>query len=118
MSGMRKTAVRYQVRIVLVFGLIVSLPSWAQDTGSDGAVLVHANRCYACHHETEALLGPPYKAIAARHKSRKEVMVDVLAEKIILGGGGNWGFVPMVPNEHVTETDARRIAQWILDLEP
>jgi cytochrome c len=45
-------------------------------------------------------------------------MVDVLAEKIILGGGGNWGFVPMVPNEHVTEADARRIALWILGLEP
>lgn len=83
-----------------------------------GEELAQAHRCYACHHETEALIGPPYQAIAARHGAKKEVMVDVLAQKIILGGGGNWGVVPMVPNEHVSEEDAEAIARWILNQPP
>jgi cytochrome c len=38
----------------------------------------------------------------------------VLAGKIIRGGGGNWGLVPMVPNQRVDEIEARILAQWIL----
>ena len=45
-------------------------------------------------------------------------MTDVLARKILLGGGGNWGAVPMVPNEHVGEADARTLAGWILTQKP
>jgi len=46
------------------------------------------------------------------------LMTEVLARKIILGGGGNWGVVPMVPNEHVSATDAHSIAGWILNQAP
>jgi cytochrome c len=43
-------------------------------------------------------------------------MTDVLARKIVRGGGGNWGSVPMVPNRWVTIDDARTMAAWILSL--
>lgn len=103
--------------MLLTSVLFVSSFAMAQDVDveGDGAALVQVSRCYSCHHVTEALLGPPYKAIAARHAANKGSMVDVLTQKIILGGGGNWGLVPMVPNEHVSKDDARIIAQWILD---
>ncbi len=65
---------------------------------------------------TETLLGPPYAAIAARHAPRSDVMVDVLARKIVDGGGGNWGLVPMVPNQWVSIEDARIMSEWILGL--
>jgi cytochrome c len=83
---------------------------------TDVSVLLEEKRCYACHAMEEALIGPPYVAIAARHAARAEVMTEVLAQKIILGGGGNWGVVPMVPNEHVTLDEARRMARWILEI--
>jgi cytochrome c len=44
-------------------------------------------------------------------------IVEVLAQKIISGGAGNWGVVPMVPNEQVTIEQARAMARWILELE-
>lgn len=102
---------------LLLVTLLASAPLFAQD-GGDGERLVREYRCYACHDMTQTLIGPPYQAIAARHGSKKEVMTAVLARKIILGGGGNWGMVPMVPNEHVPEADARRIAAWILNQSP
>ena len=81
----------------------------------DGAKLVQERRCYPCHNMTQTLIGPPYKDIALRHARHRDIMVDVLAEKIIVGGGGNWGVVPMVPNEQVSREEARVIARWILD---
>ncbi|HMB72682.1 MAG TPA: cytochrome C [Gammaproteobacteria bacterium] len=93
----------------------VSRPACAQETGEQ---LVEAARCNACHLMSEPLLGPPYIAIAARHAARREVMIDVLALRIVNGGGGNWGIVPMVPNQWVSLDDARVMAQWILNLSP
>lgn len=80
----------------------------------DGAALAKSMKCYACHSLEEPLIGPPYKAIAARHSADKALMEEVLARKIVRGGGGNWGVVPMVPNEHVSEADAHALARWIL----
>jgi cytochrome c len=101
--------------VLLLVTLITSLPVFAQDTPA-GEQLVQVHRCYACHHMNNALIGPPYQAIAARHAGQKDVMGKVLATKIILGGGSNWGVVPMVPNEHVPEADALAMARWILEL--
>jgi cytochrome c len=97
-----------------VLGLAVACSAAAEP---DGAALVRSQRCYPCHDQTRYLIGPSWEAIAARHAAHKDVMAGVLAEKIRIGGGGNWGVVPMVPNEHVTGAQARIIADWILGLE-
>lgn len=78
--------------------------------------LATLKRCNACHATDETLIGPPYRAIAARHAGDREIAIEVLARKIIHGGGGNWGLVPMVPNEHVSLDEAREIVAWILSL--
>src|SRR3989304_2454365 len=64
----------------------------AADT--DGAILVQERRCYGCHHITQALIGPAYTAIAARHAANKPIMEKALARKIVDGGAGTWGVVP------------------------
>lgn len=82
----------------------------------DGEALANAKRCNACHTVDDTLLGPPYRAIAARHAVERELKIEVMARKIVHGGAGNWGVVPMVPNEHVSLDEARTIAAWILSL--
>lgn len=93
---------------------LVLLAFSAQAAEPDGAQLAQNLKCYACHTLEQPLIGPPYKAIAARHAANKDVMVEVLARKIVKGGGGTWGVVPMVPNEHVSDADAHALARWIL----
>ena len=105
--------IHYNQIILAAFLSLAMLPSQAEDM--DGAKLVQARRCYPCHNMDQTLIGPPYKAIALRHAKNRDIMVDVLAEKIIVGGGGNWGVVPMVPNEQVSREEAKVIARWILD---
>jgi len=98
--------------LMFVVGMFFIFTAHATD---EGEALTKTKRCYACHADSETLIGPPYKAIALFHAANKEVMVDVLARKIIFGGAGNWGIVPMVPNDHVTLEEARVIAEWILN---
>lgn len=82
---------------------------------ADVPTLMKQKRCDACHDVAATRIGPPYVAVALRHRADKDNMVEVLAHKIVLGGGGNWGVVPMVPNEHVTLDEARAMARWILE---
>jgi len=65
------------------------------------------------------LIGPPLIAIASRYSvaEDKERTADVLAHKIVAGGGGNWGTVPMVPNE-ISLEEARLLTRIILQLKP
>ena len=112
--AVKSTALRCVVRIGAI-GTFLALGSLAPAFAADVPTLITQKRCDACHDLTATRIGPPYVAIALRHRTDKASMVEVLARKIVLGGGGNWGVVPMVPNEHVTLDEARTIAKWILD---
>jgi cytochrome c551/c552 len=101
--------------VLLVGGLSAPVLGAEQDAG---AALARASRCYSCHETSNVLIGPPYQAIAIRYANDRKVMETVLARKILLGGGGNWGVVPMVPNEHVKPADALALARWVLDQLP
>lgn len=107
---MKKTAMKFGATV-----LLATLLHAAAQAQQSGETLVDAARCYACHQMSETSLGPPYQAIAARHGGNKDLMIDVLARKIVRGGGGNWGNVPMVPNQWVTIDQAREMATWILN---
>lgn len=110
-----KKIIKIRYILILLGAVFTAGQGFAQDN-RPGEQLVQMHRCYACHHMTEALIGPPYQAIAARHGLQKELMDEVLARKIILGGGGSWDVIPMVPNEHVSMEDALVISRWILGL--
>jgi cytochrome c len=78
--------------------------------------LAAQQHCDECHALREARVGPPFLAVAARYANDRDAAVNRLALKIINGGAGNWGTVPMVANERISMTDARAIARWILAL--
>ena len=76
--------------------------------------LATAKNCMACHAAQKKLVGPAYKDVAAKYKDDAGA-VDRLATKIIKGGSGAWGPVPMPANAQVNEADAKKLAAWILD---
>jgi cytochrome c len=78
--------------------------------------LAKKNTCMGCHAMDRKVVGPSYKAIATRYQSQPRAqMVDTLATKIRLGGGGAWGVVVMPANTRISEADAKKLAEWILD---
>jgi len=106
---------RYNKYAIVLYPFIVSFSAQAQEQAE---TLISEKMCYACHQLDSASIGPSWQAIAARHAGRKDQLVDVLAGKIIRGGGGNWGIVPMVPNQRVSEEQALLMMQWILEQVP
>jgi cytochrome c len=77
-----------------------------------------ARSCNACHAVDEARIGPAFRAVALRYRDASPTTVDWLATKIVEGGAGAWGNVPMVSNPAISPDDARAIARWILSLGP
>lgn len=75
--------------------------------------LAKAKNCMACHAVSNKLVGPAYKEVAKKYAGDKSA-VDKLATKIIKGGSGAWGAVPMPANPQVSEADARKLATWVL----
>lgn len=75
--------------------------------------LATSKNCMSCHAVDKKLLGPAYKDVAAKYAGDKTA-ADKLALKIIKGGSGNWGAVPMPANPQVSEAEAKKLAAWIL----
>jgi cytochrome c len=85
---------------------------------SDLPPLLARHHCDECHARSDVRIGPPWVAISSRYSGEGDAPVDHLAHKIIAGGGGNWGTLPMVPNERLSLADAREMARSILSIRP
>ncbi len=75
--------------------------------------LAKAKNCMACHAVASKLVGPAYKEVAKKYAGDKTA-ADKLATKIIKGGSGVWGPVPMPANPQVSEAEAKKLATWVL----
>ncbi len=75
--------------------------------------LAQSKNCMACHAVDKKLVGPSYKDVATKYAGDKTA-VDKLATKIIKGGSGAWGPVPMPANAQVNDAEAKKLAAWVL----
>ena len=75
--------------------------------------LAQSKNCMACHAVDKKLVGPSYKDIAKKYGGQKDAAAR-LAEKIIKGGSGAWGAVPMPANPQVSQADAQKLVTWIM----
>ena len=75
--------------------------------------LATAKNCMACHAVATKLVGPSYKDVAAKYAGQKDA-VDKLAAKIVKGGSGVWGPVPMPANAQVNADEAKKLAAWVM----
>lgn len=80
-----------------------------------GAALITASDCTTCHKEQEKLIGPAYVAVAEKYPDT-EANITMLAGKIIKGGKGNWGDIPMTAHPQVSVADAKEMTRYILSL--
>ena len=98
-----------QMIFALALTAIAALPALADDA------LAQSKNCMACHNVDKKVVGPAYKDVAAKYKADKTA-ADKLAIKIIKGGSGVWGPVPMPANSQVNEAEAKKLATWILGM--
>jgi cytochrome c len=87
----------------------ISAPAFADEA------LAKSKNCMACHAVDKKLVGPAYKEVAKKYAGDAKA-VDMLATKIVKGGSGVWGAIPMPANTQVSEAEAKSLAAWVLSL--
>lgn len=75
--------------------------------------LAKSKNCMACHAVDKKVVGPAYKDVAKKYAGDAKA-ADMLAAKIVKGGAGVWGPVPMPANAQVNEADSKKLAAWVL----
>ena len=98
---------------LLVQLMVAAATSVAAPVFADQALATSKN-CMACHAVDKKLVGPSYKDVATKYAGDKSA-VDKLASKIMKGGSGVWGAVPMPANAQVNEAEAKKLAAWVMD---
>ena len=96
-----------KIIFALALTSVAAAPAFADEA------LAKAKNCMACHSVAAKVVGPAYKDVAAKYKGDKTA-ADKLAAKIMKGGSGVWGAIPMPP-QTIPDGDISVLAKWLAD---
>lgn len=80
---------------------------------NEGLALIEGGDCLTCHKVDTRVVGPSYQEVADKYSDGD---IDMLASKIIEGGKGNWGEIPMTPHAGMSKDNAKKMVEYILTL--
>jgi cytochrome c len=78
-----------------------------------GMAVVAGSDCMSCHKIDEKNIGPAWRDVANKYAGQ-DTAVAYLAKKIIEGGAGVWGEVPMAAHPTFSQADAEAVAKYVL----
>lgn len=78
-----------------------------------GLALIAKSDCLTCHKVDETSTGPAYRDVANKY-TNDEKTIATLADKVMKGGSGNWGAIPMVPHPAISVDDAKQMVKYVL----
>jgi cytochrome c len=100
---------KYSLLVGSVLAIMVSGSAMANPD------LAKAKNCMTCHAVDTKLVGPAYKDVAKKYAGDKTAEAK-LVQKVIKGGSGTWGVVPMPANAQVSEAEAKTLVKWVLSM--
>jgi cytochrome c len=104
-----RTAMNTLRTATIVIACMLYAPAWANPE------LAQKKNCLACHAINQKVIGPAYKDVAIKYAGQPDAVAK-LVPKVMKGGAGVWGAVPMPANPQVSEAEAKQLVQWILTL--
>ncbi|MGF6923311.1 c-type cytochrome [Paraburkholderia sp. 40] len=103
------------VAATVALAAALSAASPAARAEAAGLALAQQKNCMSCHSVTRPFMGPALHDVAARYAGRNDA-ASYLKRKILDGGTGVWGTVPMPANTQLTPDQAATLAAWVLTL--
>ncbi|MDD2769826.1 MAG: c-type cytochrome [Methylococcus sp.] len=100
---------RMQLCLSIALSTVLGGPALASED------LAKAKNCLMCHAVDKKIMGPAFKDVAQKYAGQPGADTK-LAEKVMKGGSGSWGAMPMPPNPQVNEEEAKKLVQWVLGL--
>jgi cytochrome c len=99
---------------------VAAVPAPVPAASEKGLELIGASDCTTCHRlhkeTTGVSIGPAYSEVASKYAPAADTTVDRLVHKIIAGGSGVWGAVPMTPHPALAPADVKEMVTYILSL--
>lgn len=80
-----------------------------------GKVLIAKNDCNACHKVNTKSIGPAFTQISLKYKEDKSAP-NRLVKKVINGGAGVWGDIPMSAHPKLSPEDASQMVNYIISI--
>jgi cytochrome c len=80
-----------------------------------GKALIQKADCMSCHKLDVKLVGPAFHQVAAKYPATESNYAS-LAARVISGGAGVWGQVPMSAHSALSQLDAKKMVKYILSL--
>ena len=93
---------------VSVTALVMAAPVLADQA------LAQKKNCMACHAVEKKVVGPGYKDVAKKYAGQD--VTAKLATKVMKGGSGVWGAIPMPANPQLNQAEAETLTKWILSM--
>ena len=79
----------------------------------DVKAILAKNACTACHGVTNKIVGPSFREIATKYKTKADADA-YLSSKIKSGGSGAWGAVAMPPQAQLKQDEIKAITAWLI----
>lgn len=103
-------------------GVVAGLVWWsvcglacAQNDSASMLAFAQSHNCMSCHSVSRNFMGPSFDSVAHKY-AQVEGARGILARRIMEGGVGVWGPVPMPANTQISPDQAAALADWILSL--
>jgi cytochrome c len=93
--------------------VVLALSALASSSAMANPDLAKAKNCMACHAVASKLVGPAFKDVASKYAGQKDAEAKLVA-KVLKGGSGAWGAVPMPANPQVTPAEAATLVKWVM----
>lgn len=101
------------MKTTLLFAAAMTL--FASGSAMASADLAKSKNCMSCHSVDNKILGPAFKDVAKKYAADKTAEAK-LVTKVLKGGSGSWGAIPMPANAQVSEAEAKTLVKWVLSL--
>ncbi len=106
-----------KTRVLLALALCAGLSVAHAKDDKDINDLLKASGCTACHAMDEKVVGPAFKAIAAKYAGQSDA-ADSLAQSVRNGSRGKWGRIPMPPHASLSNDDLKKLTTWVMAQKP
>ena len=105
----------HRMKFLLLTPLLVlaSFSARASNDDAKAVALAKQSACLGCHAVDKKIVGPSFQAIAKKYTNDPSAQV-FLKNKILKGGSGSWGLVPMPANSKLSDADLSLLTSWIL----
>jgi cytochrome c len=103
------------MKSIVISMIAASLMVGGSAMAADMPDIAKKNSCNACHAIDKKVVGPAWMDVAKKYKGDATAKAK-LTTKIMKGGGGVWGAMPMPGNPKLSEADAGMLANFVLGL--